>query len=207
MGYHRAGFDVVGVDIRPQPNYPFRFHQADALDVLATFVEHRELGVLSEWIYVDAIHASPPCQRWADGFVKYRARHPDLIAATRELLVATGLPYVMENVRRAPLRDPVLICGGGLGCVSGDLQLHRHRKFESNRPLMGVPCSRIRRHTVSVVGNGTPSGNKRTIGRNPRIREKREAMGVDWHMTRNELSEAIPPVYTEFLGLQLREIL
>jgi hypothetical protein len=85
-----------------------------------------------------AVHASPPCQRWADAFVLYRDDHPDLIGPIRERLIATGLPYVIENVKRAPLREPVMICAGGLGCVAGELQLHRHRIFESNVPLMGV---------------------------------------------------------------------
>jgi DNA (cytosine-5)-methyltransferase 1 len=188
MGYHRAGFDeIVGIDIVPQPHYPFTFVQADALAP----------PVRLEGF--DLIHASPPCQRWADGFVKYRETHPDLISPTRDLL--TGLHYVIENVRRAPLRDWIAICGGALGCMTDQLQLHRHRHFEASFPLMGAPCMRPRRLTVSVVGNGTPSGNRATIGRNPTIAEKREAMGIDW-MNRDELSQAIPPAYTEFIGRQ-----
>ena len=180
MGYSQAGFDeIVGVDIAPQPRYPFAFIQADAAFPLVQ---------LSDF---DFIHASPPCQRWADGFVKYREDHPDLIGPTRALLQASGKPYVIENVKRAPLRDAVMICGGALGCMTAELQLHRHRKFEGNWPFFGASCMRPRRLTVSVVGNGTPAGNRKTIGRNPSIAEKREAMGIDW-MTRKGLSEAIP---------------
>jgi DNA (cytosine-5)-methyltransferase 1 len=184
-GYFRAGFDVVGVDIAPQPNYPFRFVRADALTFpLEGFA---------------AYHASPPCQRWAGGFVKDREQHPDLVDAIRQRLAATGRPYAIENVRGAPLVDATMICGGGLGLAVGELQLHRHRYFETNFPLMGVACARIARHTVSVVGNGTPTGNRITIGRNPSIDEKRGAMGINW-TTRAELSEAIPPNYTEHVG-------
>jgi DNA (cytosine-5)-methyltransferase 1 len=196
MGYARAGFEVVGVDIRPQPHYPFEFHQADALEFMSS---NSARGF-------DAIHASPPCQRWADGFVRNRDKHPDLIEPTRRVLRATGLPYVIENVKRAPLLDAITICGGGLACISGELQLHRHRRFESNVALFGVQCTRWRRLTVSVVGNGTPSGNRKTIGYNPSIAQKREAMGIEW-MSRAELSEAIPPAYTEWIGRQLLAVL
>jgi DNA (cytosine-5)-methyltransferase 1 len=203
MGYSRVGFDVIGVDIKPQPNYPFEFIEADALQLLRSAID----GAYQwkpDWLdQFDAIHASPPCQRWADGFVTYRDEHPDLIAPLRPLLEASGLPYVIENVKRSPLMPhAVLVCAGALGCVSGDLQLHRHRRFEANFPLMGMACARQRRLTVSVVGNGTPSGNRKTIGRNPSIDEKREAMGITW-TTRAELSEAIPPAMTEFIGHQL----
>jgi DNA (cytosine-5)-methyltransferase 1 len=193
-GYHRAGFDVVGVDIAPQPRYPFAFIQADAID----YLRGADLSGFS------AIHASPPCQRWAAGFIRNRERHPDLIAATRELLQASGLPYIIENVLAAPLVDAVRICGGGLGCVSGDFQLHRHRRFESNVPLLGIPCTRQRRRAVTVVGNGTPSGNRFADLPDPTLAEKREAMGISW-TNRAELSEAIPPAYTEHLGVQLLE--
>lgn len=126
VGYKRAGFYVVGVDIKPQPRYAGdEFIQADALTFpLEGF---------------DVIHASPPCQRWAGGFVKNRDKHPDHIAAIRGRILDTLWDtwtdnlrgaYVIENVPGAPLAEAVTICGGALGCVSGDLQLHRHRKFE-----------------------------------------------------------------------------
>lgn len=190
MGYHRAGFnEIVGVDIHHQKNYPFSFVRGDATQPPIQLK------------HFDLIHASPPCQRWADGFVLYRDKHPDHIAATRQLLEDSGRPYIIENVIRAPLNNPVMICGGALGCMTDTLQLHRHRHFEANFPLMGASCMRPRRLTVSVVGNGTPSGNRKTIGRNPTINEKREAMGIHW-TTRKELSEAVPPAYTEYLGRQ-----
>jgi DNA (cytosine-5)-methyltransferase 1 len=196
VGYSRAGFEVVGVDIAPQPRYPFPFVQADALELL----ESMSWG---ELIGYDAIHASPPCQRWARGYARDASHHPDLITPLRELLLETGLPYIIENVPRAPLRDAVLICGGGLGCTAGNFQLHRHRAFEASFALLGVPHTRQRRYSISVVGHGSPPGPRELHGRNHTIAEKQEAMGIDW-MTRDELSEAIPPVYTEHVGEQLR---
>lgn len=116
MGYHLAGFDVVGCDINPQPNYPFPFHQYDAL---AAIVEqgHR----------FDFIHASPPCQSYTPLNAYNHHEYPDLIAVTRELLVASGKPWIIENVPQAPLIDPVTLCGPMFG-----LKLYRHRLFEAS---------------------------------------------------------------------------
>jgi DNA (cytosine-5)-methyltransferase 1 len=197
MGYHRAGFEVVGVDIDSQPNYPFKFWRADAL----TFLEPDALGdkYPGNW---DAIHASPPCQ----AFTAYKRsgnvrESPDLIALTRKLLQKTGLPWVIENVEGAPLRNP--ICGTGL---MRDLQ--RHRLFETNFPLMGVPCAHGRNAPGRFIGGrsrerGGPRVRVRNtveIGRwNEPLETQQQAMGIDW-MTRDELSEAIPPAYTEHIG-------
>lgn len=188
VGYWRAGFDVVGVDIAPQPNYPFEFIQGDALAVeLAGF---------------DAIHASPPCQayswsarRWHD------VPRAELLDPTRALLLASGLPFVMENVQGAPLLNPLTLCGTQFG-----LEVIRHRLFESNALLLapGAPC----RH-VGTVGDGTyvtvaGHGGDNARGRGSRA-AKRAAMGIDW-MTDVELNEAIPPAYTEWIGRQLAAI-
>lgn len=199
MGYHNAGFEVVGIDINPQPRYPFEFHQADALDYVA---EH--------WRDYDAIHASPPCQGYLNlGKVNLAQGrdydHPDLIAATRRLLVATGLPYVIENVQdaRRELRGPVRVCGTGL-----NLPLRRHRLFESNLPLTGVPC-RHDRYTEPKYWTGwRPKGEHRlstvvqVYGNAGGRHEWPAAMGIDW-MTPQEMCEAIPPAYTEHIGTQL----
>lgn len=193
MGYHRAGFDVVGVDIAPQPRYPFTFVQADAMTYdLAGF---------------DAIHASPPCQAYTGWQNIAAARgatntHPTLIAPIRDRLTAAGLPYVIENVSNAPIRTLVVLCGTGFG-----LGVERHRKFESNVLLMGVPYCR---HTGTEVGvYGKLDGRRlftRVDGselRNPATLEHASAaMGIDW-MDWDELREAIPPEYTEWIGLQL----
>lgn len=200
VGYHRAGFDVVGVDPHPQPNYPYEFFQMDALRAL-------ELG----WDKgkFDAIHASPPCQAYTvANNIHGRTDHPDLVAATRELLIATGLPYVIENVPGAPLLNPYTICGLSLG-----LNVKRHRIFETNFPLLVPPCHSkhdgdwllVFGHSVLERGHVTKKakGGGNTIHRKHTTTERgREAMGIDW-MNRDELSQAIPPAYTELIGHQL----
>lgn len=201
MGYHRAGFEVVGIDIVDQPNYPFEFVQADVF-------EECLLGVRQ----FDAIHASPPCQGYAqlaavNAKLGRKERHKRLIAETRALLQSTDLPYVIENVVGAPLIDPVRLCG-----TSFNLPLRRHRLFESTVALEGAPChhelfterrfwtgwrpnGEVRRSTVvQVYGNGAEK------------HEWPKAMGIDW-MTYDELAEAIPPDYTEWVGRQLLQAL
>jgi DNA (cytosine-5)-methyltransferase 1 len=192
MGYHRAGFDVVGVDIKPQPNYPFRFWQGDAL-------------YTDNWpdFPIAAIHASPPCQAYS---AMHGSTGPDLIGPTRELLEATGLPYVIENVEGAPLHDPIKLCGSMF-----DLDVERHRLFETNWPLGDHhwPCrhqiwaprfdfsdhgKNYKSKTVPVYGTG---GGKAA-------EHWEAAMGITW-MTRAELAEAIPPAYTEWIGSRLLE--
>jgi DNA (cytosine-5)-methyltransferase 1 len=197
VGYSRAGFEVVGVDNRPQPNYPFRMSVRDALEVADTYT-------------VDAIHASPPCQH----FTKYRNavkdisdRYEDLLEPTRELLQEIGLPYVIENVEGAPLHDPVMLCGSMF-----NLDVRRHRLFETNWPLQPPwqPC----RHKLwsprfkSATGRKPNSRLTIEIGSwdEPVERQKR-AMGVDWTITTRELSEAIPPAYTSFIGAQLMQFI
>jgi DNA (cytosine-5)-methyltransferase 1 len=200
MGYHRAGFDVVGVDIKPQPHYQFEFIQADALE----FLRERLVDNLG-WRF-DAIHASPPCQAYTRaGALRTNKRdHPELIRPTRELLKATGLPYVIENVPGAPLRNPVQLCNTGFFPRGNglDWELQRHRLFEANFPLIGVGCHHTSLPTISVVGHGATKATRTRLGRNPAIAEKRRAMGIGW-MNRDELSEAIPPCYTEWIGDQL----
>lgn len=198
VGYQWAGFEVVGVDIKAQPNYPFEFIQADALDYLT----RGTLGV-DEF---DAIHASPPCQAYtrAGALRTTKKDHPNLIGPTRELLEATGLPYVIENVPGAPLRDPVQICNTGFYPRGNglDWELQRHRLFEANFRLAGTGCFHTGKPAISVVGHGATKSTRERLGRNPVIAEKRRAMGI-WWMNRDELSEAIPLIYTEFVGMQL----
>jgi DNA (cytosine-5)-methyltransferase 1 len=200
MGYHRAGFDVTGVDMAPQPRYPFAFVQADALEYLA---EHGH--------EYDAIHASPPCQRHsALGAFYDRAQHPDLVGATRDALQDLGRPWVIENVPGAPLRDAFILCGSmfGLGaqCRDGAYhQLRRHRLFESSVFLLAPPCAH-RGRPVGVYGNGggraqrpDEPGPNGFVGT---AQESRDAMGIDW-MDRYALSQAIPPAYTEWIAGQI----
>ncbi len=193
MGYHRAGFDVVGVDITAQKNYPFRFVQEDAIRVLDAWLE---MGGLAEEF--DAIHASPPCQ---DHMATPHRKHGTgwLLPATRELLERSGLPWVIENVPSAPMRPDFKLCG----CMFGLPGLRRERWFETS--WHGFALALHHNHddpTISVVGHGTPSWVRQKLGRNPTIHEYRAAMGIDW-MNRDELSQAIPPAYTELIGAQL----
>lgn len=202
MGYRRAGFEVIGVDIKPQKNYPFEFRQADALEYCR---DHgHEFNV---------IHASPPCQRYARiGCVHgVRENHPDLVDPTRETLNSTGLPWVMENVPDAKLKNAIILCGSmfGLGSV-GELdgiyrQLRRHRLFESNILLLSPECNHDG-EPIGVYGRGGPQRATRNRGYMGGTRERIEAMGIDW-MSRDELSQAIPPAYTEYIGRQLMAIL
>jgi DNA (cytosine-5)-methyltransferase 1 len=200
MGYHRAGFDVVGVDIVPQPHYPFLFVQGDALDYLR----------LVDLDRYDAIHASPPCQAYSQGKNIWhtrlpRERHPDLVGPTRGLLKATGLPYVMENVVGAPLTNYVTLCGDMFG-----LGVKRHRLFETSFMVWNPPVCRSDHPDffVSVFGGGAKAKKKGNGFPKTNIIHERaqKAMGIDW-MNRDEMSQAIPPAFTEWIGAQLLEVL
>jgi DNA (cytosine-5)-methyltransferase 1 len=189
VGYDRAGFDVVGVDMNPKlaKNYPFELVVADAMTYpLDGF---------------DAVHASPPCQAYSQSAQSQRnagKEYPDLLAATRDRLVANGAPWVIENVPRAPMRPDFKLCG-----CQFTLKLRRERWFEVSWPVSHLtnPCYHYE-PVVSVVGHGTPTWVREQLGYNPTIHDYRAAMGIDW-MNRNELSQAIPPAYTEFIGAQL----
>lgn len=195
VGYHRAGFEVSGVDVVPQPHYPYEFFHCDALELLKS-------RAMKAWIAeYDVLHASPPCQ----GFSAYRRRgdgvgdnYPDLISEVRVALRAHGLPYVIENIPRSPLHDPVIVCGSSFG-----LDLQRHRLFESNLPLVAPPCNH-EWQTPRFVAASNRINLRRTVevGAGRCGRAAIDAMGIDW-MTREELSEAVPPAYTEFLGRQI----
>jgi DNA (cytosine-5)-methyltransferase 1 len=211
MGYHRAGFDVLGVDIRPQPNYPFEFVEADAL----WFAERILWDCPYGWNVASfsAIHASPPCQAHTAMNVMWNARqHPDLIAETRGLLVATRLPYVIENVPGAPLVDAVTICGASMGLASSTHDLARHRLFETNWPVMVPPCSHGSRPVLGVYGDHARDRRRVKGAANPErgtqllmqdgLAASRELMEMPWANWR-ELSQAIPPAYTELIGQQL----
>lgn len=205
MGYYRAGFRILGVDSAPQPHYPFDFLQGDAVEVLRFYVSRMCKPVA-------AIHASPPCK--VHTALKHFSdpSHTDLVPDTRHWLRRSGLPYVIENVPGAPLLDPVRLCGS-----SFDLGVRRHRLFEASWKLTAPPCDHkgqaerspgymvARYHggvkkvhwspVLGVYGGGQGLG----AGEVPLWRK---AMGIDW-MTRDELSQAIPPAYTEHIGQQL----
>ena len=197
MGYHRAGFDVIGVDIAPQPDYPFEFHQGDALEFL-----------IAHWGKFDVIHASPPCQASSALTKGTNAgrKYVNLIPATRKLLAGADCPTVIENVQGSDLRRDLTLCGEMFG-----LDVIRHRYFEVSVPVVApehIPhrgrVSGMRHGVwyegpyVAVYGNG---GGKGSVSR------WQEAMGIDWTANRKSIAEAIPPAYTQFIGRQLVDVL
>lgn len=225
-GYRRAGFDVYSVDIAEQPNNPFPFLRGDVLEVLATLLRGEKISFPNgEDLSLDdfhAIHASPPCQAYSVTKSKTahnrKKEHVDLVAPTRDLLNQTGKPWIMENVVGAPLIDPIVLCGTQFGLVADDvdgmpLRLLRHRLFESSVPLVAPEHVSHRRDTsritASVFGSGgtyTPAHRDNRLrqgGYVPHVSVIREIMGIDWMKTRYELSQSIPPAYTEFLGRQI----
>lgn len=211
-GYHLAGFDVVGVDIAPQPNYPFPFARADAMDTLSrlldggTITVERRVFRLTDFV---AVHTSPPCQASSaltKGTNKGR-EYPQLIPETRRLLAATGLPTVLENVQGADVRRDLTLCGEMF-----ELGVIRHRYFELGGGLFvpqpeHVPHrGRVRgwRHGtyhdgpyVAVYGDGGGKGS---------VAEWRNAMGIHWTNVRAEIAEAIPPAYTRHVGEHLMNL-
>jgi len=193
MGYHLAGFEVVGIDIKKQKRYPFEFIQADALEVL------QDIDYLKTF---DVLAGSPPCQthsitqhlRNAQGKSTDKI---DLIPQTREGFIKSGKPYVIENVPGAPLIDPVVMCGSSFG-----LKVRRHRLFESNLQLTSSICDhKSQGKPVGIYGSmrdEIPNGGHTAKS----IEQAREAMGIDW-MIWGELVEAIPPVYTQTIGNEI----
>jgi DNA (cytosine-5)-methyltransferase 1 len=207
-GYYEAGFRIIGVDNKPQPNYPFAFYQGDALDFVARY--GRDAG---------AYHASPPCQPYSRGTVALpdrEARYDRLIAATRAALVATGRPYILENVQGAysELVRPVMLCGRMFGLSATDtdgtpLVLDRHRLFESNVALTVPPHPPHDRRLQVAGAYGGARRDKREAreirhgGYVPRsVDVQRALLGTQW-MTEAECWQAIPPSYTAALGPQL----
>lgn len=200
VGYHRAGFEVVGVDIMPQSNFPFEFIQLDALWALDVLIGGGSIcpsDTTRYWLKdFAAIHASPPCKPFTMAQKIHGRQHPDLLAPTRCLLMETGKPWVIENVPGAPMRADVVLCGSQFG----EPRLKRHRLFEFSNPpafLMMPPCSHGKQ-IISVFGHGGHVYHG--------VEEWREVMGIDW-MTRDELAQAIPPTYTEWIGARLLEAL
>lgn len=220
-GYHRAGFDVVGVDIKPQPRYPFPFLQQEALwilDVLqgqgSVFPSDGKRYWLCDF---NVIHASPPCQAFSIGTIcrgKHRGKHPDLLTTTLAKLQQIEIPWVVENVPRAPMAGSyaVELCGLTFG-----LRIFRHRLFASSHLLFSPQHKSHRVHRIGergmvcVAGHGGQSsgfGNRaRRVPADHRTKDAwSRGIGIDW-MTRDELAQAIPPAYTEFIGKQLIRII
>ncbi len=205
-GYHRAGFtEIVGVDIKPQKRYPFEFVQADALEYAAKYGKD-----------FDMIASGPPCQLFSVTAPLSRGNYPDLVGPTRETLQATGRPYVIENVPGAPLINPIMLCG----TMFPQLRVIRHRLFECWPVVWWPPAPCHHWGVASSGGRGKSKNNKSgyipgsldnfdfiTVAGNDYIAaDGRRAMGIPW-MTRKELSQAIPPPYTEWLGKEMLRLL
>ena len=195
-GYRRAGFDVTGVDIDPQPHNPHKFIQADALTLDPKFIAS-----------FDAIHASPPCQSYSDLAKRNGNGHmwPRLIEPVRAMLIRSGKPYVIENVEGAPMLNPTVLCG----TMFKGLRVLRHRLFESNFLIIAPPHGKHPRcHTMdkrkSQYGKTDDMVDFVSVngGGNCSIAAARDAMGIEW-MNKGELNESIPPAYTKFIGIQL----
>jgi DNA (cytosine-5)-methyltransferase 1 len=182
MGLSRAGFEVVGVDLLPQPRYPFEFIEDNALRVpLDGF---------------DFIWASPVCKHFSRVSLVSRSRDnwSDLITPIRQRLKEWGGPYIIENVPDAPLIDPIELCGRMFG-----LELYRHRHFESNVELH-APEHPVHRAKVAKLGRpAQPGAYVSVVGNFSGVEQARAAMGIEW-MTGTELSQAIPPAFSEYLG-------
>jgi DNA (cytosine-5)-methyltransferase 1 len=189
VGYHNAGFEVTGVDINEQPNYPFELIVSDVFELPGSFFDE-----------FDVIHASPPCQAYSWSTKRIRNKggeYLDLLGETREFLIETGKPYIIENVVGSPLINPIKLCG-----TMFDLKVIRHRLFESTIKLYPPrQCNHngtVRDGTyVTVSGHG---GDSKTF----KFKDWSDAMGISW-MTKYELTQSIPPKYTEHLGKLIME--
>jgi DNA (cytosine-5)-methyltransferase 1 len=191
FGYQQAGFHVTGVDINEQPHYRGNaFHRDDAVEFL-----------LKNYKDFDCIHASPPCQHYSNSAIQFRKMgkvYPNLIKKTREALISTKKPYIIENVPHSPLINPITLCGAMFG-----LRTYRHRLFESNINLVAPD------HPVHQNPNA-PMGRKpkdweyiQYVGHFSGVPIVKEMTGLTW-LNQNELAQSIPPQYTLYLGIQLK---
>ena len=204
MGYSRAGFEVVGVDHKSQPRYPFEFWRSDALTYLRELILNKDSGGLAwEKEPFVAVHASPPCQDYS--VLRHLANpSPRLIDPVRELLVQTGLPWIIENVETAPLprqdtldgRYGVELCGTMFGLV-----VYRHRLFETSFP---VTAPRSCAHLRPALNPYNKRARKRDGIEKDATQHHAKGMDIDW-MRGDEIGEAIPPAYTELIGHQLMQ--
>lgn len=192
-GYELSGFDVTGVDNEPQPKHRGKFIQADAIEYLKV-----------NWMNFDAVHASPPCQEYSTSSMQFRLagkKYVDLIAPTREALINTGLPYIIENVPNSPLINPIELCGTMFG-----MQTYRHRLFESN---VGLTAPTHPEHIAKNAKMGRPIKDGEFIqyvGHFSGVKFVQEMTGTHW-LGQYELAQSVPPQYTEYLGKQLVEFI
>jgi DNA (cytosine-5)-methyltransferase 1 len=183
-GLADAGFEVTGVDITPQPRYPYRFIQADVLAI--------------DWRGFDLVWASPPCQAYSNAQKIQKRDHPRLIEEIRKRLKKSGAHYVIENVPGAPLLNPIVICGA----MFPELKVYRHRLFECSFAVR-QPWHPPHTNKLTKMGRA-PRANEfmHVVGNFSGVKQARQAMQIDW-MSRNELSEAIPPLYANYFAKEL----
>lgn len=189
MGYYRAGFRIIGVDNKPQPNYPFEFVQADA----RTFPLDN----------ADAIHASPPCPHYSSA-TRDKSKHPDYYNETRQRLIDSGKPYVIENVIGAPYNHGIVLCGSMFGLSYRGEWLRRHRNFETSWLMFQPPCNHPQKpRPITITGHCfLTKTTECKHSRQTTFEIACKLMGIDW-LDRKHLPDAIPPTYTEFIGLEL----
>lgn len=209
MGYSRAGFEVVGVDINDQPNYPFSFIRDDAIEFLKAMINEGVCWDGEQWLSLDdfdAIHASPPCQSSSaltKGTNYGKFEYPDYIEDTRDLLLQTGKPWIIENVQGSTLRRDMTLCGEMFG-----LAVIRHRYFELGNWTSSAPTHIKHRGRVAGMRHGVwytgpyfavygDGGGKGTV------KQWQDAMEMPWTNVRKEIAEAIPPKFSEYIGQQL----
>ena len=191
MGYFQAGFDVVGVDINPQPLYPFKFLLADVFTLSPDFLQT-----------FDVIHASPPCQAYSSTRHQHKKTHPELIEPVRELLLKTKKPYIIENVEGAPLKNAIKLCG----TMFSELRVYRHRLFETSFKLKS-PLHPIHKIPCAPQGGHVPPGYFMTVaGHFTEVYKAEIALDIHWmKMDRKALSQAIPPAYTKYIGEKIKD--
>lgn len=192
-GYEKAGFDVTGIDIEPQPKHRGNFIQADAIEYLK---EH--------WSEYDVVHASPPCQAYSSASMQFRIagkEYIDLIELTRIELIKTGLPYIIENVPGSPLINPIELCGAMFG-----MKTYRHRLFESNINLVAPEHPKHANKNAKMGRKPASDDFIQYVGHFSGVDEVRKMTGLYW-LGQYELAQSIPPQYTEFIGRQVIEII
>ena len=205
-GYADAGFEVIGVDLEDHPDFPYEFHQGEALQ---TLYEAIALGGVFAGRRISAVHASPPCQAYSN-MTPDKSKHPQLVEPIRELLQVLELmdvPWVIENVQQAPLIDPVKLCGSMF--PNDGLRVRRHRLFETSFTVHELKCNHKRQgQVVGVYGSHwdsreflRPDGTRRGAKASS-LEDARDAMGIDW-MVWEDLKESIPPAYTRWIGRHL----
>jgi len=207
MGYYRAGFQPYGIDNNPQPNYPFPFLLMDAFEASDRLLRGEGLTFSNgETLYLkdfSAFHASPPCQLFSTAYSmnvpQGKGKAVNLIPQTREMLLTGDKPFVIENIPRAPLRKDLLLCGTMFG-----LGVFRHRVFECSSPILNP----LHPKHNGRIGDGkyyciTQNGWDYVRLQEYDLEKWKLAMGIDWHINKRMLAEAIPPAYTEYIGKYL----